>query len=85
MIDRNIRSTRSKDETRKAHRQAVITVVVLFILFWVVTRVQDMIMTPFKNGGAPAVGFFLAVFAGIAVTGAILYLVYRYGKRKRNG
>ena len=80
MLDRNIRNTRSKEETKKAHRQAVLTAIILVAMFIVVTRVQDFIMTPFKNLGVPALGFILAICAGAAMVGAAAFLVYKHGK-----
>ena len=82
MIDRNIRDTRSKEETKKAHRQAVLTVIVLFILFQVVTRVQNFIAKPFNNAGIPILGSLLAMVVGIAIVGAAGYLVYKYAKSR---
>ena len=83
MIDRNIRNTRSKEETKKAHRQAILTVVVLFVLFIVVTRVQNLIMILFKNMGVPFIGLILSLCVGIALVGAAVWFVYRYGKGRQ--
>ena len=77
MIDRNIRNTRSKEETKKAHRQAILTALILLILFIVVTRVQNLIMVLFRNMGVPFIGLVLSVCAGIAIVGAVVYFVYR--------
>ena len=82
MIDRNIRNTRSKEETKKAHRRAVLTVIVLFILFQVVTRAQNLIAKPFNNAGVPILGSLLAMLVGIAIVGAAGYLVYKYAKSR---
>ena len=80
MIDRNLRNTRSKEETKKAHRQAILTVVILFVMFNVVTRVQNLVMTLFKSIGIPFIGVILSLCVGIAMVGFALYFVYRYGK-----
>ena len=84
MIDRDIRNTRSKEETKKAHKQAVLTMIILFAAFLAVTRIQDLIMNAFKNAGAAGFGLILAVCAGIVIVGAAVYLEYRYGKNRQN-
>ena len=83
MIDRKIRSTRSKAESKKAHKQAVVTILALFVLFLVVTRIQDAIMTPFQDTAVPALGFLLAICVGMAIVGAVAYVVYRLAKRRQ--
>ncbi len=82
MIDRNIRNTRSKEETSKAHRQAAITIAVIAVIWIVLSRIQKLIiklLTPVSAGFAMVLSRLVVI--GLAVF--ILMVLYRYAKNKK--
>ena len=83
MIDRNIRNTRSKEESGKAHKRAFLTAVVLFVLFLAVNKIQKAVRTPFRDTGAQVFGNILAACVGIVIVGVVVFLVYKYGKSRQ--
>ena len=84
MLDRRIRETRSKEETKKARIQAVITVVVMFIAFLVIGKIQQVIFKALTKDdtsrfiSAGLISFTVAVVLIIL----IVYAIYRYGKSR---
>ncbi len=82
MIDRNIRKTRSKEETSKAHRQAAITIAVIAVIWVVLNRIQKLIIklfTPVSAGLALVISRLIVI--GLAVF--ILIVLYRYAKKQK--
>lgn len=82
MIDRNIRKTRSKEETSKAHRQAAITVAVIAAIWVVLNRIQRLIIkvfTPVSTG----LGLVLSRLIVIGLAVFILMVLYRYAKNQK--
>ena len=83
MIDRHIRNTRSKEESGKAHKRAFLTAIAIFVLFLAVSNIQKAVRTPFRDTGAQVLGNILAACVGIAIVGAVVFLVYKYGKSRQ--
>ena len=82
MIDRNIRKTRSKEETAKAHRQAAVTIAVIAVIWFILNRIQKVIiklLAPVSTGLALAVSRIIVI--GLAVF--ILMVLYRYAKGQK--
>ena len=78
MIDRNIRNTRSKEESNKAHNQAIKTIICL-VVFWIaLNTIQKIVHGIFSF--IPFLGWLLSVAAGIAVTAVVRIFLYNYAK-----
>lgn len=83
MIDRNIRANRTKEEERKARLRGLATAVCLIVLFNIVFKVQKFVSIPFTHDGKTSLLGILAAFAaGLAVVGAVLFLVYKLAKNR---
>lgn|GEM_PF-4220063 len=82
MLDRNIGYNRSKKETRKAHITMVISIICLFVLFRVVGAIQTGVVQLLTGGETTApLGYWLiAMAAGMAFVGVVIYVIYKIGK-----
>ena len=85
MIDRNIRETRSKEETKKAKIRAVITAIcVLIVLHFDLKIMNSVGKALFVDGEPviPGVGL-IQLLVGIVFFGLVLYVVYKIGKSRQ--
>ena len=81
MIDRNIRETRSAEETKKAKKQGWITVGVFIVIWIVLNRIRSLIVKLLTPVSLPlAMSLSRVVFIGLAVF--ILMVLYRYSKKR---
>ena len=78
MIDRNIRNTRSAEETSKARNQAIKTAICL-VVFWIALNTLQKIVSGIFSF-VPFLAWILSVVAGIAVTAFVRIFLYNYAK-----
>ena len=85
MIDRNIRETRSKEETKKAKTRAVITAICVFIVLHFGLIIMNSVGKALLVDGEPVipgVGL-IQLLVGIVFFGLVLYVVYKIGKSRQ--
>ena len=85
MIDRNIRETRSKEETKKAKIRAVITAVCILIVLHFDMKIMNLVREVLLVDGKPvipAVGP-IQLLVGVVFFGIVLYVVYKIGKSRQ--
>ena len=85
MIDRNIRETRSKEETKKAKIRAVITAVCVLIVLHFDLKIMNSVRKALLVDGEPVipgVGL-IQLLVGIVFFGIVLYVVYKIGKSRQ--
>ena len=81
MIDRNIRETRSAEETKKAKKQGWITVGVFIVIWIVLNKIRGLVVKLLTPVSLPVAMFFSRIiFIGLAVF--ILMVLYRYSKKR---
>ena len=81
MIDRNIRETRSAEETKKAKKQGWITVSVFIVIWIVLNKIRGLIVKLLTPVSLPVAMFFSRViFIGLAIF--ILMVLYKYSKKR---
>ena len=81
MIDRNIRETRSAEETKKAKKQGWITVGIFIIIWIVLNKIRSLIVKLLTPVSLPlAMSLSRVAFIGLAVF--ILMVLYRYSKKR---
>lgn len=85
MIDRNIRETRSKEETKKARIRAVITAICVLIVLHFDLKIMNSVRKALLVDGEPVipgVGL-IQLLVGIVFFGIVLYVVYKIGKSRQ--
>lgn len=84
MIDRHIRETRSKEETKKARRQAVITIICLLVVVMIISKVKGWIFYGLTGASTALlpVAWLLATVLPMFLIALALYGVYKYGKSR---
>ena len=85
MIDRKIRETRSREETKKAKIRAVITAVCVLIVLHFDLKIMNSVGKALLVDGEPVipgVGL-IQLLVGAAFFGLILYTVYKIGKSRQ--
>lgn len=81
MIDRNIRETRSAEETKKAKKQGWITVGIFIVIWILLNKIRSLVVKLLTPVSLPLAMFFSkVVFIGLAVF--ILMVLYRYSKKR---
>lgn len=84
MIDRHIRETRSKEETKKARRQAVITIICLLVVVMIISKIKGWIfygLTGVSTALLPMAWLSATILPMLLIVLA-LYGIYKYGKRR---
>ena len=81
MIDRNIRDTRSEEETKRAKKQGWITVGIFIVIWIIINRIQSFIIKLLTPVGLPIAMFFARVI-GIGLAVFILLVLYRNSKKR---
>lgn len=85
MIDRNIRETRSKEETKKAKIRAVITAICVLIVLHFDLKIMNTVGKALLVDGEPVipgVGL-IQLLVGVVFFGIVLYVVYKIGKSRQ--
>ena len=82
MIDRKIRETRSREETKKAKTRAVITAICVLIVLHFDVRIMNFVGKALIVDGEPVIpGVGLVqLLVGIVLIGLVMYVVYKIGK-----
>ena len=85
MIDRKIRETRSREETKKAKIRAVITAICILIVLHFDLKIMNFVREVLLVDGEPVIpGVGLVqLLVGVVFVGLILYIVYKIGKSRQ--
>ena len=84
MIDRHIRETRSKEESKKARRQAVITVICLLIVFMIISLIKSRVFFVLAGDSTAMlpIAWIIATVLPMFLIAPEIYGVYKYGKSR---